>query len=342
MGATALDAAGNASGPLLDFAAKLEHVDVVLGDHTDIQFQTRIGKMLVVENKSKGAGYAKIGLTMAGSAVLESSAEFQLPIARIQKLDADGKPMLAAGSPVFEEAIAPDADIVSMLAPYRASLRTAFDKPIAVANGIFKRGSNVERLQEVPLGDLVADSVRARYGVQIAFVNGGGLRAPLPSSYLPADKTLRRNSAGYAAGPPYDLVVGDVYTLLPFGNTVVTRTVTGTQLWAVCEQSLGWLPAANGGFMQISGMKWTYRVTAPSGARCQSITLDDGTAVARDGTTYTAATSNFTNAGGDGYTMLADGAGISRDVMADVVLDALKNATSALTPTTSGRIVNIP
>lgn len=334
MGATAINAAGTATGPLLDFAAKLEHVDVVIGDHTDIQFQTRIGKMLVVENKSKGAGFAQIGLTMAGSAVLESSAEFVRPYSKIQKMGADGKLF-------FEEQIAPDAEVVGMLAPYRKLLSAAYDKPVAVASGVFTRSGNAERLREVPLGNLVADAVRLRYGVQVAFVNGGGLRTAIPSNYLPANKLLRRTSPGYAAGPPYDVVVGDVYSLLPFGNTVTTRTVTGTQLWAVCEKSLGWLPASNGGFLQISGMKWTYSASAPSGARCKSIKLDDGTAIANDGTTYTAATSNFTNAGGDGYTMLADGSGLGREVMADVVLEHIK-AAGTISPTTSSRIVALP
>lgn len=87
----------------------------------------------------------------------------------------------------------------------------------------------VERVGEVAVG-VVTDALRATYNTQIALTNGGGLRSSLPSSYAPADTSLRRPTPGYAAGPPYDLVLGDAYTLLPFGNAALTRTVTGAQL----------------------------------------------------------------------------------------------------------------
>jgi 5'-nucleotidase len=328
MGATGVDASGAPVGPLIDFAKGLEGADVVVGDHTDIQVGLTMGKvsggpagLLVVENRSKGVTFAKLHFRIAGGAVLASSAEFVSPTIT---------------------GVTPDPAIVSMLAPYRSALSGVYDTKIAVATGTFKRGSNIERLGEVPIGDLIADSIRLRYGTQVAFVNGGGIRAPLPSTYAPADHTLRRPAAGYAAGPPWDLVQGDIYATLPFGNIVSTRSVTGAQLWGVCERSVGSLPLAFGGFMQISGYKITYKVTNPAGSRCQSLTLDDGTAIVNDTAhTYTAATSDFTNAGGDGYTMLADGQGITREVMADVLLEYVKSL-GTLTPTTSGRIVNVP
>jgi 5'-nucleotidase len=46
-------------------------------------------------------------------------------------------------------------------------------------------------------------------------------------------------------------VVGDAYAVLPFGNSAVTRTVTGQQLWAMMEHSVEALPAANGWFGQV-------------------------------------------------------------------------------------------
>jgi 5'-nucleotidase len=153
---------------------------------------------------------------------------------------------------------------------------------------------------------------------------------------------LRRPAAGYAAGPPYDLVKGDIYATLPFGNIVVTRSVTGAQLWGACEVSVGSLPLAFGGFLQISGFKMAYKVSNPKGSRCQTLTLDDGTAIPNDTAhTYTAATSDFTNAGGDGYLMLADGQGVSRDVMADVLLGYVQSL-GTITPTTSGRLTSLP
>ena len=39
MGVTGFDGSGNATGPLIDFANAVGHFDVILGDHTDVQYQ---------------------------------------------------------------------------------------------------------------------------------------------------------------------------------------------------------------------------------------------------------------------------------------------------------------
>jgi 5'-nucleotidase len=324
LGVTQIDpATGEASGPLIDFAESVDGFDVILGDHTDIQYSGVHNGQLVVENKSKGVTYARTTLKVdpRRGKVLEKGVQFVVPTAA---------------------AVAPDQAIIDMLAPYRVALAAQLDGFIGVATGLFPRGGTpaVERVQEVAVGNLTTDAMRLRYGMQLAFTNGGGLRSPLPSSYLPQNTALRRTTPGYAAGPPFDLVTGDVFTLLPFGNSVVTRMVTGSQLWAVLEHSVAAMPAANGRFGQISGFKFTYDVAAAPGFRVQSVALDDGTPILKDNTLYSFATNDFTNAGGDGYTMLADGQGVTREVMADVVLDYIKTK-ALITPTIEGRITRL-
>ena len=314
MGVTFIDPqSGQASGPLIDFARGLHGFDVILGDHTDIQFEGRINGALVVENRSKGAMYARTTLKVerGRGRVLSSDAEFVQPV--------------AAG-------VTPDPAIEAMLAPYRAELATIFDERIGSATDRFPRDSAVERTGEAAVGNLVADAMRERYGTQLALTNGGGLRSPLPSSYAPADTSLDRTDP-----PPFDIVTGDVFTLLPFGNVVVTRTVTGSQLYAALENGVSRMPARDGRFPQISGFRFTFDSRLPAGSRVVSVTLSDGTAVARDAITYTLATNDFMNAGGDGYTVLADGTGTSREVMADVVL-AYIQAKGMISPVLDGRI----
>jgi 5'-nucleotidase len=311
-------ATGAPVGRLIDFANGLEGFDVIFGDHTDVQFNTVINGALVVENRSKGLTYSKTNLTVDPKTgnVLNSSVEFVTPLS---------------------SSVTPDQAIVDLLAPYRSQLAAAFDTKIGVATAVFPRGGNVERLREVAIGNLIADSLRLRYGTQLAFTNGGGIRAALPSSYAPLDKTLRRPSPGYVAGPPYDLTVGDIFTVLPFGNSVVTRSVTGAQLHAILEHSVAALPSANGRFAQISGFKFSYDVSRAPGSRIVSVTLDDGTPILADSTSYTLATNDFVNAGGDGYTMLTDSKGTTREVMADVLLDYVRQL-GTITPSIDGRI----
>jgi 5'-nucleotidase len=320
LGVVGVDAGGHPIGPLVDFARGLEGADVVLGDHTDFKVATRINGALVVENRSKGATYARIKLRVYGTQIFSSGVEFVTPVA---------------------SAVTPDPAIVSMLQPYREELAQKLDATIGIASDVFVRGSNIERLREVPIGNIVADSIRARYETQLALTNSGGIRASLPSSYQPADRTLRRPMAGYAAGPPYDLVIGDADSVLPFGNVVVTRAITGAQLWAALDHSVSSLPSANGRFLQISGFRFTYTLSQPPGSRVTTVSLADGTPIPRDETTYTAALPDFVNAGGDGYTWFADGNGTTRELMADVLTDYIRTA-GTVTPLVEGRIVQTP
>jgi 5'-nucleotidase len=321
MGVTGRDASGEHVGPLVDFAEAVSGFDVIFGDHTDMLYENVINGQLVQENRSKGATYTRTKLTFDPNTgtVFNKDAEFVTP---------------------FSAAVTPDPAIVEMLAPFRVELAAALDGVIGVATGLFPRDGVTERLQETAIGNIVADSMRWRYGTQLALTNGGGLRASLPSSYLPMDTSLRRNSPGYAPGPPFDLVIGDAFTVLPFGNIVVTREVTGSLLWQALEHSVAVIPGANGRFAQISGFKFTYDAARPAGSRVVSVTLDDGTPILPDSTTYTFATNDFVNAGGDGYTMFVGEHGVTREVMADVLLEYIKDL-GTITPTIEGRITRL-
>jgi 5'-nucleotidase len=331
LGVTSFDLSGAPAGPLIDFAKAVNKngvkIDLIVGDHTDVQYSGIINGALVVENKSKGVTYARINLKVdaANKKILSQSATFVVPVAA---------------------AVTPDPAIVAMLAPYRTQLSQIFDTPVAVATALFPRGSNVERSGEVAIGNLVADSIRLKYGTQLALTNSGGIRAPLPSSYLPADTSLRRTAAPYVIGPPYDIVIGDVFAVLPFGNTVVTRTVTGTQLWAALENGVSQISpvtcnGADGRFPQISGFKFSFKCSNPVGSRVLSVSLTDDTPIPADSTTYTFATNNFVNAGGDFYAVLNDGQGVTRENMFDVTLEYIRGL-GTITPTLEGRITKVP
>ncbi len=319
LGIEGTDANGNRTGPLVDFANAVQGFDLILGDHTNVQYKETINGALVIENLSKGVTYARTNLhyDRRGGGTVTATSEFVSPVA---------------------SAVTPDPGVVALLQPYRDELSAQMDGVIGTATDIFPRANNIERIREVAIGNLVADTLRTTYGTQIAFTNGGGLRSSLPSSsYLPADTTLRRPSAGYAPGPPYDVVTGDAYSVLPFGNQSLTRTVTGSQLWSILERSVASAPNSFGGFLQISGFRFTYNSALPAFSRVVSVALADGTPIPRDGTTYTAATNDFTNAGGDGYVELADGQGTTRDLMANDLVEYI-TAQGTISPYTDGRI----
>jgi 5'-nucleotidase len=324
LGVTGKDTSGAATGPLIDFAKKVSGFDVIFGDHTDVQFSGTINGALVVENKSKGVTYARTKLLVGPDRkVISASTEFVTPVAKD---------------------VTPDPAVVSMLVPYRTALSASLDRVIGTATETLPRGSNVERHREVAIGNLVADALRLRYNTQIALTNGGGIRAPLPSSYAPANKSLRRPATGYASGPPFDLTAGDILTVLPFGNYAVTRTITGSQLYAMLENGVSKIGAdgtgTDGRFPQVSGFKFSFDSREPVGSRVKSVELLNGTPISKDATIYTATVNDFMNNGGDGYTMLTDSQGVSREVMFDVVLEYVKGV-GTVAPKIEGRITNL-
>ena len=162
----------------------------------------------------------------------------------------------------------------------------------------------------------------------------------------------RRRCHAVRPGAPYDLVKGDVYAILPFGNSIITRTVTGKQIWSMLENGVSRFAAdgtnGQGRFVQASGLKYTFHYQNPTGctgddtdqnswvcspSRVTEVTLTDGTPIPNDSTTYTMATTNFTNAGGDAMWMLADGQGVTFDLDANVMLDYMLFAGPVFDPT---------
>lgn len=350
----------DATGELVDFANSVnpDNIDVIIGDHTDIQYSGTHNGILVHENRSFGQTYAKTLLTIqpkrgkAAGNVIDKSVEFVNP---------GPSGALEEGATSCGSLEYCDQAIVDMLAPYRVELAALLDGKIGTTTEPYKRGGNIERVQEVPIGNLVADGMRWRYGTQLALVNGGGIRQQLPScSYSPVDMSLKRSNwdatfttvnacPGYASGGPYDIVLGDTFAVLNFANILNTRTVTGAQLWLAMEHSVRSMPGANGRFAQISGFKFGFRDDIASGctaettcsiSRIQWMTLEDGTPIPNDpGVTYTLALTNFTNLGGDGYFMFNDGTGASQEIDWIVMAEYIK-AFPTLDPTADplGRI----
>ena len=355
------------TGPLVDFASALPAglVDVVIGDHTNVEGKgTAPNGVLYHENLSFGNGYAKTLLNVQpgkGGTVNSKSATFVSP----GPAGALSSNNTSCGSLTFC-----DQNIVDMLVPYRVALAAALDGVIATTTLPFDRGNNVERRKEVPLGDLIADGIADIYDVQIGFMTGGGIRSQFPAcAYQPVDHTLDRANwnashtsvvacPGYNSTAPYDVVIGDVYSVLPFGNNILTRSVTGIQLWQALENGVSKCPnpltdvdpvTCQGRFPQVSGIKFTFDVGNATGcagtevnpgatwacvpSRVCTVTLANGTPIAYDSTTYTMAITDFTNAGGDSYFMLADGQGATRDRDANAFLAYVQQLGGVLDPT---------
>lgn len=318
------DANNKGVGPLVDFAKGVSGFDLILGDHTDFQYDDTINGALVTENRSKGLTYSVVKLTVdPKNGVTSKSVAFKTPLA---------------------SAVTPDAAVAALVGTYRTQLNPILGVVIGSATRAIPRsdkcGRADGRLCESLIGNVTTDAMRKAYGTEFAITNSGGLRDSLTCS-------------GSAAGsgfcplftpPPYQITRGQVQAVLPFGNVVVTVGLNGAELKAFLENGVSAMPGANGKFPQVSGLCFTYDISAPVGSRVAGAVRQaaDGscTGAAVDltaGANYTVATNDFVANGGDGYPNVY-GRSVSRDIM-DQVLANYVSTSSPLGPVTQNRIV---
>jgi len=148
---------------------------------------------------------------------------------------------------------------------------------------------------ESPLGDVIADAQLAytqSAGAQIAFMNPGGIRAPL---------TFNNSPGGEAPG---QVTYGECFTVQPFNNLVATQTFTGAQIKDVLEQQfVGFGGQTTQRILQPSaGFAYTYSAGAAPGSKVSGMTLN-GVAI-DPAATYRVTTNDFLANGGDGFTNL--------------------------------------
>ena len=157
--------------------------------------------------------------------------------------------------------ITPDKGAADKLAFYKAEVEkikvqsTGVETSVAL-NGTRaadnKDGSGV-RSSETNLGNLMTDGMLAKAkslpnfaDTTIAIQNGGGIRASIDEG---------------------DISVGDVLKVMPYGNALAIMEITGAELKAALEISVGQAPKENGGFLHVSGLKFKYDSTKTAGER---------------------------------------------------------------------------
>jgi 5'-nucleotidase len=170
-------------------------------------------------------------------------------------------------------------------------------------------------------GQLVATAPAGLGGAVVAFMNPGGIRGDLLMSTI---------AGGEAIG---QVTYGEAFTIQPFGNSLVTKTMTGDMIRRTLEQQfLGCQgpgatpPPAGGRILQVSS-SFKYEQNA-AGATCPDKIgrmWIAGVEVTQTGS-YRVTMNNFLAAGGDGFTVFNEGTnalGGAQDIDAWVAYFAL-------------------
>ena len=133
---------------------------------------------------------------------------------------------------------------------------------------------------------------------------------------------------------PGQVTYSEAFSVQPFGNSMVTMTLNGTQIDALLEQQFDNPSPGNKRILQVSkGFGYTWNQSAPTGEKVEisSIKLN-GTAI-DPSSLYRVTVNSFLADGGDNFTVLK--AGTDR-IGGSVDTDAFVNYLSVFSPVTPG------
>jgi 5'-nucleotidase / UDP-sugar diphosphatase len=319
----------------VELAASLTNVDVIIGGHS----HTLLSNAYTAAN---GVGYPTevTGANGEAMVVAQAGGGDGLYLGRLElEFDAAGALISYGGDTVLlSRYITPNADVETLLAELSAPIEELRATPVG-DTAVFLDGSrNNCRAMECNLGNLITDAMRAETGAQIAITNGGGIRSSIPVGEDTPEDLMMEDSL--------TVTLGDVLTVLPFGNLVATMELSGADVIAALENGVSAVgtDSGTGRFPQVSGIRYTFDPAQEVGSRIVSVEIanEDGSFSAIDeAAIYSVATNDFMRRGGDGYTVFAENAINAYDFgrpLDAVVAEYIRN-NSPVSPMLDGRIV---
>ena len=131
----------------------------------------------------------------------------------------------------------------------------------------------------------------------MAFMNPGGVRA---------DLTTPQSPAGEGDG---NVTYGEAFTVQPFGNLLVSMTLTGAQIDTLLEQQWTTDPA-RAPFLHLgisTGFAFSWSASAPVGQKVDPASITLNGAPIDPAASYRVTVNSFLADGGDGFTVLREG-----------------------------------
>jgi 5'-nucleotidase len=301
-----------AASPILDIVARLDDaVDLVVSGHThkayDCLLPNRIGRKILVTQ----AGY--YGHVVTGIDLVLDPAT-----GRVQKLtgmnhivshpqaDAPDSPV----HPYLNSARV--AQLRQLVGDYATAVAPLANRVIGVITAPLPNAPGPSG--EEPAGEVIADSELAATaaaptgGAVLALVNQGGVRSP--GFNVPA------------ASYPHEVTYQEAFAVRPFGNSLVTLTLSAADLKALLEQQF---PGCNGQtahkiFQVSNGLHVEWSASAPSCERIKRVTLRSpanrgtlqvivaGGVVQHPDDRYRITVDSYLATGGDNFSTLLKGA----------------------------------
>lgn len=316
------------SGDIVDIADRLDPaVQVVISGHTHQDYVcTRPDGRLITQSGFYGRLLTRIDLTVeraSGKLIAKDANNLVVVNDQPLKVAVGTSPPLPAGY----SALAPDPQLAAIVRRYGDLSATMADLPLGRIAGPLDRQQTPGG--ESTLGALISDAFlagasRASDGAtpaQIAFNNPGGVRADLNSTL----------SVSY----------GQLFSVMPFNNALVSMDLTGAQLLRLLEQQWEGRAARNVVLHVSEGFSYRWDAARPVGQRVlPGSALLHGEAL-REDAVYRVATNSYLAQGGDGFSVFKQGSNVQTGELDSVVLKLYFRAKGVVQVPTLGRIERI-
>jgi 5'-nucleotidase len=309
------DCEGGLTGPVADITRGLDDaVDLVIAGHTNDEFICEIDGKWVTMADNAGRIFTDIDVTL-------NRVTKDLNVQSIENVN--------------NLQSVPDApDLVSLIEKYDALSAPLANAIIGTITADITRTNNAAG--ESALGDVIADAQLAATAsagtgnAVAAFMNPGGIRDDLDF---------------VGAGPDGDgeVTYGEAFSVQPFGNSLVTMTLTGAQIDTLLEQQFDNPAAGQMRVLQVSnGVTYTWDMDAPTGSKVDIASIMIGGVPIDPSAEYRITVNSFLADGGDNFAILVQG---TDRLGGEVDLDALVtyfNNNSPIAPGPQDRITVVP
>ena len=307
------DCGSGLDGAVSEIAAQLDDaVDLVIAGHTNDEFVCEIDGKWVTMADNAGRLFTVIDVTLDGTTK-------DLTVQNIRNL------------PNSQDGVTPARELTALIEKYEALSAPLANAVIGRTTSDILRQAN--EAGESPLGDVIADAhleATREASAMVAFMNQGGMRNDILFA---------------SSGPEGDgeLTYAEAFSVHPFGNSMVTMTLTGRQIDALLEQQFrDEEVTTTRGVLQVSrGFSYAWDGTQPVGSRVDisSITIN-GMAVDPDAT-YRITTNSFLADGGSGFSVFTEGTDRTGGIIDVEALEAYFASTNEVTPGPQDRIMRL-
>ncbi|HSW42483.1 MAG TPA: bifunctional metallophosphatase/5'-nucleotidase [Patescibacteria group bacterium] len=302
------------SGPVVDIVTRMDdEVDVVLSGHTHQAYNCKIDGKLVTGGSSFGRLVSDVDLRIS-----RATGEVEIASAN-------------ANNVIVTRDVAKAADQTALIARYNAIAAPLANRVIGSITANITRTANAAG--ESALGDVIADAQLDAtndpgFGdAVVAFMNPGGIRT---------DLTYPSSPAGEGDG---NVTYGESFAVQPFGNSLVTMTLTGAQIDTLLEQQFAGCGQTANRILQVStGFAYTWSASGAACAKVNPATITIGGVPINATASYRVTVNSFLADGGDNFAILVSGTNRLGGAVDTDALEAYFVANSPVAPGPQNRI----